>query len=595
MMNDLNLEDGINVLSLFDGMSCGQIALQRLGIKVKNYFAAEIDKHAITVTQKNYPKTIQLGDVTKVFGIDLPKIHLLIGGSPCQGFSFAGKQLAFDDPRSMLFFEYVRLKEECNPTYFMLENVKMKKEFEVIISKYLGIQPIEINSSLVSAQNRQRLYWTNINAHPSGFFGHLECMIPQPKDKGILLSHILEVNVDKKYQLSNKMMEYFNKRSKNYNQGKINIRSEKGKSSCLTNSMFKNDISDNYVNVGVVNQEGNLREVNKSTCIDSNYHKGMDNHSQRTMILDSRNNNAFIVASRGRNPENPKSREVGLKTEQMIEPRHDGKTNCLTSVQKDNLVCFNIQQHVKVRIHDVDVEGLKKLLKSHKKITTKAISKALNVPLTKVAHWFRSDESFSIPDAEFWLQLKKLLNIGTDEFDKSIMEFDIKPNEYDQANRAYGTNGKNPTLLAGKKDNLIVHNMMPRSSTSGKGGSGHLTRTDGKTYCLDTGQTNAIEIKGFDFDFDGNPRFRENGKAGTLKARARNDESCGQSVFVNNTIIRRLTPVECERLQTVPDNYTKWVSDTQRYRMLGNGWTVDVIAHIFSFMKNIPMKNKQSN
>jgi DNA (cytosine-5)-methyltransferase 3A len=152
----------MNVLSLFDGMSCGQIALERAGIKVDNYFASEIDKYAIKVTQNNYPNTIQLGDVTKIFAKDLPKIDLLIGGSPCQGFSFAGKQLNFDDPRSKLFFEYVRLFEETNPKYFLLENVKMKKDYEQIITNYLGVDSILIDSRKFTAQNRRRLYWTNI-------------------------------------------------------------------------------------------------------------------------------------------------------------------------------------------------------------------------------------------------------------------------------------------------------------------------------------------------------------------------------------------------------------------------------------------------
>jgi len=172
--------EGINVLSLFDGMSCGQIALERAGIKVNNYFASEIDKHAIKVTQSNYPKTIQIGDVTKVKGSDLPKIDLFMGGSPCQGFSFSGKQLNFNDPRSKLFFEFVRLKNELKPKYFLLENVKMKQEFQDIISEQLGVKPIMINSSLVSAQNRERLYWTNIP------------VIGQPNDKGILLKDIIE-------------------------------------------------------------------------------------------------------------------------------------------------------------------------------------------------------------------------------------------------------------------------------------------------------------------------------------------------------------------------------------------------------------------
>ena len=170
----------MNVLSLFDGISCGQIALNRAGIKYDNYYASEIDKHAIKVTQHNYPNTIQLGDVTQIKSKNLSKIDLLIGGSPCQGFSFAGKQLNFDDPRSKLFFEFVRLKEELNPTYFLLENVKMKKEFQNVISSYLGVQPIPINSNIFSAQNRMRYYWTNISIDSL------------PEDKGILLKDITE-------------------------------------------------------------------------------------------------------------------------------------------------------------------------------------------------------------------------------------------------------------------------------------------------------------------------------------------------------------------------------------------------------------------
>lgn len=171
----------MNVLSLFDGISCGQIALNRANIKYDNYFASEIDKHAIKVTQFNYPNTIQLGDVTKIQGKDLPKIDLLIGGSPCQGFSSAGKGLNFNDPRSKLFFEYVRLLKETNPKHFLLENVRMKKEYQDVISENLKVQPLLINSALVSAQNRQRLYWSNISN------------ITQPEDKNIQLSDILEI------------------------------------------------------------------------------------------------------------------------------------------------------------------------------------------------------------------------------------------------------------------------------------------------------------------------------------------------------------------------------------------------------------------
>lgn len=174
----------MNVLSCFDGMSCGRIALERAGIKVDNYFASEIDKYAMQIATKNYPDTKHIGSVVDVKASDLPKIDLLIGGSPCQGFSFAGKQLNFEDERSKLFFEYVRLLEECKPKYFLLENVKMKKEYQDLITKYLGVEPIKINSALVSAQNRERLYWTNI---PN---------IAQLEDRGLLIRDILDYTIN---------------------------------------------------------------------------------------------------------------------------------------------------------------------------------------------------------------------------------------------------------------------------------------------------------------------------------------------------------------------------------------------------------------
>ena len=171
----------ITVLSLFDGISCGQLALERANINYL-YFASEIDKYAIQITQTNYANIHQLGCITKIKGKDLPQIDLLIGGSPCQGFSFAGNQLNFKDPRSILFFEFVRILDECKPKYFLLENVKMKKEYQEVITSFLGVEPIEINSALVSAQNRKRLYWFNWN-------------IRNLKDKELLLKDILENGV----------------------------------------------------------------------------------------------------------------------------------------------------------------------------------------------------------------------------------------------------------------------------------------------------------------------------------------------------------------------------------------------------------------
>lgn len=180
----------MRVLSLFDWMACWYEALIRAWITVDKYYASEIDKYAIQIAKKNHPDIIEIWDVCNVKWEDYQDIDLLIWGSPCQWFSVAWKMLNFDDPRSKLFFEFVRILRGVKPKYFLLENVKMKKERQDIISRELWVEPIEINSSLVSAQNRRRLYRTNI---PN---------VSQPKDKWILLKDILEQNVDEKYDLT---------------------------------------------------------------------------------------------------------------------------------------------------------------------------------------------------------------------------------------------------------------------------------------------------------------------------------------------------------------------------------------------------------
>lgn len=182
-----------NVLSIFDGMSCGQIALERAGIKVDKYYASEIKPHAIKVTQHNYPNTIQLGDVRNIQAKDLPNIDLLIGGSPCQDFSQANKERkGLNGVKSGLFFEYYRLLQELKPKYFLLENVRMDDASYEYISQLLGTYPVDINSSLVSAQLRQRSYWTNIGQADYDLFGFRKCAIPQPKNKKIKFQDILE-------------------------------------------------------------------------------------------------------------------------------------------------------------------------------------------------------------------------------------------------------------------------------------------------------------------------------------------------------------------------------------------------------------------
>lgn len=190
------LTKGLTVWSLFDGMSCGRIALDRVGIPVRHYIASEVDKYAIQISKKNYPDIEHVGDVLSFDPDQYPKPDLLLAGSPCQGFSFAGKRLNFDDPRSKLFFEFVRVLASASPRFFLLENVQMKQECIDVISSELGVQPITINSALVSAQNRKRLYWTNI---PSVYL---------PEDKGIVLRDILEPEpVDHRYYAGLKLQQ----------------------------------------------------------------------------------------------------------------------------------------------------------------------------------------------------------------------------------------------------------------------------------------------------------------------------------------------------------------------------------------------------
>jgi site-specific DNA-cytosine methylase len=218
----------ITVLSLFDGMSCGQIALNKLGVKYDKYYASEIDKWAIEITKKNFPDTIHIGDVRDVKASNLPKIDLLFGGSPCQSFSNAGNGEGFDG-KSGIFWEYVRVLKETKPKYFMLENVKMKKEWQDIITKELGVEPIAINSSLVSGQNRPRLYWTNIPG------------INQPEDKGIKLKDILEdeSTIDKKYMMTPSSMAYMDRLRNGKPRWEYHKNPLDGKAACIVASFYK--------------------------------------------------------------------------------------------------------------------------------------------------------------------------------------------------------------------------------------------------------------------------------------------------------------------------------------------------------------------
>lgn len=516
----------MNVLSLFDGMSCGQQALERAGIKVDNYFASEIDKHAIKVTMANYPNTIQLGSVVDVDGYSLPKIDLLIGGSPCQSFSFAGKRKGMStkdnieiltlehylelkeqqyefEGQSYLFWEFMRLLKEVKPKYFLLENVEMGEKWEKVLSKAIGVNGIHINSSLVSAQNRSRIYWTNIGMKPTGLFGDMESVIKQPKDKGILLKDILQEEVDEKYFLSEKSIAYINRNQRNLS---FQMNEDDKKSGCVV-ARYQSGIPNNQIVV-----KKRVKQINQSK------ESGGKQPYQQNRIYDINGiapalmqGKSDLLISSGtlrthKDGEGFREIKSGKAATIPARAREDGSGQNVVRIQK--IITHNIPEVVKVRKYEVDILNLQKVLKEHRLMSIKNISISLGIPKTKVEHWFRTDNSFSIPDPEYWIRLKSLLKIETTKFDESIMSFEEREGVYDKSNRVYDTNGISPTLTS---------------------------------------------------------------------------VSAGEKILSPNSI-RRLTPIECERLQTVKDNYTNHVSDSQRYKMLGNGWTVDVIAYIFSYI-----------
>lgn len=337
----------MNVLSLFDGISCGRVALDRAGINVKNYYASEIDKYATKISEANYPDIIRLGDVTKwkEWNIDWGSIDLLIGGSPCQGFSFAGQQLAFNDPRSALFFEFVNILnhiKKLNPNVkFLLENVRMAQAHEGVISYYLKREPELINSALVSAQNRERLYWTN---------WHIE----QPADRRIILADIIEdgfvdrekahcitasygkgTTVERYYSHSDRQIVFKTGRIGNVNPSGRGMNGEVtsifGKSATLTTNKGEG------AKIGILQR---ARGNNKG---------GLFTDKEPTLTSNSwEHNNHLVVfggALRGRCRVDGRRVDhkgsVAGRTAQEIELRADGKTNALTTATKDSIVVRN--------------------------------------------------------------------------------------------------------------------------------------------------------------------------------------------------------------------------------------------------------------
>ena len=330
----------MNVLSLFDGMSCGMLALDRLGIKVDKYYASEIDKYAMQVSAANYPDIIQVGDVCDLKSEDFKDIDLILAGSPCQGFSLAGKQLAFDDPRSALFFEFIRLLKEIKPKYFLLENVRMKKEFLQIISEQVsacypeitfGIDPIFINSSLVSAQSRPRYYWTNIPG------------IEQPKERGIVLKNILEPDAEEP-MYSNIYGGFGEKKPREHYGKSVTIRANSGGGS-IPNIKLK-DLSKYYLSekaIAYMNRSSPKwsngktrkdiyikREDQKGDCLTANMHKGVPYGIVEIKA------GAFRARPLDKNGKRVVWKDV--KPKQILETRKDEKSNSITSVQKDNVL-----------------------------------------------------------------------------------------------------------------------------------------------------------------------------------------------------------------------------------------------------------------
>lgn len=666
------------VISLFNGMGCIWMALEKAGIQVSQRISSEVDKFAIKSNDAIYPDTIQVGDVRKINvikdnngrpikletengTIDLLDGEIILGGgSPCQSFSFAGKMkgmstkdeqeiLTLDrylelkgqqyefEGQSYLFWEYMRIKKDLNPKHFLLENVIMVDKWKNVLSRAIGINPIRINSSLVSAQSRDRYYWTDIYTAPQGFFGDLECMIPQPKDKGILLRDILESNVDEKYFLNDKKVELILNRPKNYenkiNPDKTNTLRTNYSGSSSNETYVGMDVDGNYpieediidkipldqnsdgevngcIKFGRSDEAKRIRKNSKKTHgkdyspFQEKKITGLDFDKMNTLTTAVNKDNLIMqvkassadpqcIAMRGRPTED------GIN-EQQLEPRMDGKTNCITSITKDNLIrqiiTHDIPETVLVRKFEVDILGLQKCLKNHKKGSIKKIAEDLKVPKTNVEHWFRTDNYFSIPDADIWPALKKLLKIKTDEFDKSITEFEERDGTFDKANRVYDEDGIAPTLTSTSADEKILVRDVKQIGNNNKSNGGTQPYQQDRIYdpngispALAAGKSD-LNIQVGDYRSDEGFRWRENGKAPTLTRGSDKSGTQYNSLAKINSRIRRLTPRECGRLQTVPEDKLDimlncGVSESQLYRQFGNGWNILTIAHILFYMK----------
>ena len=595
----------MNVLSLFDGMSCGHLALDRMGVKVDNYYASEIDKYAIQITMANYPNTIQLGSVVNIDGTSLPKIDLLIGGSPCQSFSFAGRRKGMStkdeqeiltlehylqlkeegyefEGQSYLFWEYMRILNEVKPTYFLLENVMMGEKWERVLSKAIGYNPVEINSALVSAQNRRRLYWTNIGMQPMGLFGDLESIIKQPKDKGIYLKDILQDNPNAKYYLTNKAVDRISRHNND------SIDNEKS-----------NTIHAGYYKQGGRDQQYVCQPVDEKYYLSDKMLEGFIKHKERhdekgtgfgfkpkeeddkgnalraNGALCPTDTTIVVHNTQRRDPNRPSIQKNKNAGGSGPLSRTDGKTYALDTGNTNA------------------IESIPYLISNQGKTLDRETDKSHSL-MARDYKGFGNQSMTGIVEVDKQSQTERLLErTGVDISDVT------EPTILDVYNRKLKEDGKCVTLTDPCHNNirLVEPREVKQLSTNNKSNGGtqpyqqdRIYDIDGISPALSAGKSDLMITSGTWRTHKDGQGFREvhSEKGATIPARAREDGS-GQNVVmiedaVNKPRIRRLTPVECERLQTVPDNYTNVVSDTQRYKCLGNGWTIDVIAHIFSYL-----------
>jgi len=551
----------MNVLSLFDGMSCGMIALDRLGIKVDNYYASEIDKYAIQVSQANYPDIIQVGDITKLDLSTLPKIDLVMGGSPCQGFSFAGKQLAFDDPRSALFFEFVKCVDTLKPKYFLLENVRMKKEYLDIISEYMGVEPIFINSSLVSAQSRQRYYWTNIPG------------IEQPEERGIVLRDILEDQVGSEHYVGDNMQKNYkggNQLNPNYKSQANTIHNSDKKSGTIcagTHGYANGYVGDKHKPVKQTERNRrHLRQLDeKSLCMTATMYKGAGNNGMTLVpqkLVDDTSNlpekssviKANYYKSSKANFENDTTKggkfsATGIPQKLVSDKPQDDKLDKMTT-KDGKAYCVTANYDAARPKNSMD----------RKQRTMIPLEDGQELPSGTEYIYDETNKSHKPQHIGTAVDIKAAAWRGRYNEDGSTSQkLELRKDE------------KANAITTVQKDSFVVQSYREVRTEEAKKARRENRQKTGKDHT----PFRAKELQP-----------RDDGKVGTVTPSLNNDHKISLTKDNDREVYwRKLTPLECERLQTVPDNYTNHVSNTQRYKMLGNGWTIEVIAHILRNME----------